>query len=46
MGKNQESVSGPNEKAASVNCEPFNPSEKARERIKLSSDSVEFVSER
>uniref|UniRef100_A0A8B7TQQ2 Activating transcription factor 7-interacting protein 2-like n=1 Tax=Castor canadensis TaxID=51338 RepID=A0A8B7TQQ2_CASCN len=45
LGKNQESVSGPNEKAASVNCEPFNPSEKARERIKLSSDSVEFVSE-
>ncbi|XP_013373467.1 PREDICTED: activating transcription factor 7-interacting protein 2 isoform X2 [Chinchilla lanigera] len=45
LGKNQESVNSQKERMTSVYCEPFSPSEKASEKINLSSDGVEFVSE-
>ncbi|XP_063082578.1 activating transcription factor 7-interacting protein 2 isoform X2 [Cavia porcellus] len=45
LNKSQESVHSRNEILTSVNCEPSNPSEKASEKLNLSSDGVEFVCE-
>lgn len=46
MDKNPESVNSPDERKTSVNSEPSNPSEEATEKIDLSQDHYEPVSER
>ncbi|KFO20979.1 Activating transcription factor 7-interacting protein 2 [Fukomys damarensis] len=45
MNKNQELINRQNEKMTSMNCESSNSSKKASEKVNLSSDCVEFVSE-
>uniref|UniRef100_A0A8C3YM02 Activating transcription factor 7 interacting protein 2 n=1 Tax=Catagonus wagneri TaxID=51154 RepID=A0A8C3YM02_9CETA len=45
LDKNRESVNGPEERKASVNSEPSNPSEKASEKVDLSREHNEAVSE-
>uniref|UniRef100_A0A8D2DX08 Activating transcription factor 7 interacting protein 2 n=1 Tax=Sciurus vulgaris TaxID=55149 RepID=A0A8D2DX08_SCIVU len=43
--RSQESVSGPNERVTSANCESSNTIKKTSEKMNLSPDCVEFVSE-